>query len=164
MPGFSVDNDCILICAESLRAVPDLFNERTGGIILLNLHALVEQQILNFYGGPKGWDDHHILRLDFLPGDELSAIGIHDEPDTPGLQIVVDLLVMNHLAQQKHTLRSVLLKGLIADLDCIFNAIAESKMAGQVKDYGTKIQHRGRKILLAQVFYSSDLLYPSGQG
>src|SRR5688572_26086025 len=42
-----------LFVAKFTCPVPDLFNERTGGVILLHLDTLVKQQLFDLQGSPE---------------------------------------------------------------------------------------------------------------
>lgn len=49
----------------------------------------------------------------------------------------------------------IFFQGTVADLNGIFYAIAESKVAGDVELNRSEVQYSGGKILFAQVFYSA---------
>lgn len=161
--GLAMNNYGVLVRPKLLGAVPYFFYKRAGGVVLLNLDPFVKQEVFNFQRGAKGWDDDHIFRHDLLPGYELASVGIHDEANSTGLEVVVHLLVMDHLAEKKHPLRRIFLQGLIADLYGVFHAVAETEMAGEVNDDRPEIQPGGCKILLSQILKPADLLDPTRQ-
>jgi hypothetical protein len=71
---------------------------------------------------------------------------------------------MDHLAQEEYPPGTVFFNGLVTDFYGIFNSVAKSEMAGEIKCYGAKIEYGGGKILLAQVFNAPDLFNPASQG
>jgi hypothetical protein len=85
----------------------------------------------------------------------LLAIGIHNEPDASVLQIIVNFLIVDHLAQQKNPSTPIFFQCSVADLDGIFDAVTKSEMAGEIKNNRTKIENGGGEILLPQIFYAS---------
>lgn len=108
--------------------------------------------MFNLQRGAKGWNDHYVIFCEFLPGNKLGSIRIHNEPDTPGFKIRIYFLIVNHLAQEINVFASGFFECPIGDFNGIFNAITEAKMSCQNKLNRPEIQHSGRKILLAQIF------------
>ena len=58
---------------------------------------------------------------------------------------------MDHLTQEVNLFPRALFQRLVTDLDGIFYAITKAEMPGQHKLDWAKIEHRGRKILFAQI-------------
>jgi hypothetical protein len=69
---------------------------------------------------------------------------------------------MDHLAKQKNLFVRIVLKGLIADFNCIFNTVTKAKVSGKVKLNGPEIENSGREVLLSQIFRAAHLFYLSG--
>jgi hypothetical protein len=78
------------------------------------------------------------------------------------LKVVVYFLVMNHLTKQKNPFVRIVLKGFIADLDCILNPVTKTEMSGQIKLHGAEVEKGRRKVLLSQIFRTANFFYPSG--
>ena len=68
------------------------------------------------------------------------TIGVHNEFDPAALKVVVHLLVMDHLTEEKNSLVRIFFDGFVADLDSVFHAVAKAKMARDVKLHRTEIQ------------------------
>lgn len=164
MSRFSVDDDGVLFRAEFLRAVPYFLHKGTSGIVFLNFYSLVQQKVFDLECSSERRDDHDIVGGDFLPGNQRAAIGIHNEANPAALQVLIHLLIVDHLAQQKYPLPAIFLYRLVADLDRILNAVAEAKMSGEVKYNRPEIKFRWSKILLSKVFQPSDFLNATGDG
>jgi hypothetical protein len=145
-----------------MSSVPNLFDKWTSGIVLLDLHSFIEQKGFYFECCPKGGNDNNVLRMDVFPGDELATISIHDKSYPTTLEVVVYLLIVDHLAEQVNFPGGILLKSPVTNFDSVFHAVAKTEMAGQIKYDRTKIENGGSKILLAQVPQPAKLLYPAG--
>src|SRR5260221_2616507 len=159
-----MNNNCIILYSQLLCAIPHFFHEWTRGIIFLHFHSLIAQQLFNFKRHAESGNDHNVIFSDFLPGDELGSIGIHDELNTATFEVVVHFLVVDHLAKEVNILPLILFQCLIADLNGILHAIAKAEMPGQNKLDGAKVEYRRRKILFSQVYYSSRFLDLAGEG
>jgi hypothetical protein len=129
---------------------------------LLYLHAFIEEEVFDLACCAEGGNDHDVIALDFFPGYELRAIGIHDEFDSTALQIVVYFLVVDHLAEEEHTLIGVFFEGAVADLDGIFHAVAKTEVAGDIEDHRAEVEYGRGEILLAQILYASRFLDLAG--
>ena len=110
----------------------------------------------------QGLTTDDIFRTDLIPGDKLTSIGIHDEPDTATLKVSVHLLIMDHLTQEKHSFSPIFLQCLITDLYRIFHPVTKAKVPGQVKDYWPKFDDRWCKVLLSKIFDPANLFDPAG--
>ena len=95
--------------------------------------------MLNFDRSTKRWDDNDVLTFQFRPRDKLMSIGVHNKFDAAALKVIVHLLVVNHLAEQKNSFVRIFLNCLVADFNGIFHAITKSEMTGDVKLNGAKI-------------------------
>src|SRR6267378_4975074 len=98
--------------------------------------------MFNLQCGAKRGNDHNIILGDLLPGNELCAIGIHDELNTATLKVVVHFLIVDHLAKEVNVFPIALFQRFITDLDGIFYTIAKTEMPGQSKLDWTKVEHR----------------------
>src|SRR5690606_40166429 len=105
MPRPSMDNDRGSGISKFLRAVPNLLNKRTRSVLLLHLHAALQQAVFDFKRGSERGYDHDVIRKNLFPGNELRAVGVHNKSYTAIAQIVVHFRVMDHLAQrsEEHT-------------------------------------------------------------
>ncbi len=108
--------------------------------------------MLNLQCGTKSRNNQHIVLGNSIPGNELPSISVHDELNTATFQIVVYLLIMDHLTQQVNFLVGVFFQRFVADFNGIFYAIAKPKMTSDIKTNRTEIQKSRRKILLTQIF------------
>src|SRR5690606_35282088 len=104
------------------------------------------------------------VRKNFLPGDELRAIGVHDELNSTVTQIVVDFGVMDHLTEEEDASAGIFIKCPVTDFDGVFYAVAKSEVTSEIKCYGSEIQTAGREILLAGIPHSANLLNPARNG
>ena len=164
MRGLPVDNNGILIATEFLRAVPYFLHERTSGVVLLHIHSDAGKDRFRFQCGSKGGDDDHILRTQFTPIHKRSAIGILNESDASFLQILIDLRVMDHLAEEEDALIRIFIQCTVADFNRILHSITKAKVSGEVKAYRAEVQHGRCKVLLPQIFGSAQLLDATDQG
>lgn len=143
-----MNNDRISGIGEFLRPVPNLFYKWTGGIILRHLHAEFVKPVFNLKRSSEGWDNDDVVREDFVPGDELGAIGVHDESNPAVAQVVVHFGVMDHLAEKKNAATWILIERPVTDFDGILHPVTKSEMTGKVKHYRSKIQATGTEVLL----------------
>ena len=98
------------------------------------------QPLFDLKGGAEGGNDDDIARGEFIPGDQLRAIGVHDEFHAASQQVTVHFLVVDHLAQQEHAGVRILLQGTVTDLYGVFNPVAKAKVAGEVELNRPKIE------------------------
>lgn len=108
--------------------------------------------MLCFHGGSKGRNDYDIFRMNFIPWDELCAVCIHDEPDAALLKILIDFLVVDHLAQEEDPFIRIFFQCPITYFYRVFHAIAKTEMAGEVKFHRAEVQFGGSKVLFARIF------------
>src|SRR5690349_16584081 len=163
MTGFAVYDDRVLLRAKFLRPVPNLLNERTGGIVFMHLHAFVEQKIFNLQGRTESGNPNDIVWSNLIPANQLPSVCVHDKPDTPALKVVVHLLVVDHLAKEIDFSNRILFERFVAYFDRIFYTVTKSEVPGEVEYDRTKIQDRRGKILLAQILQPPHFLDPPGQ-
>lgn len=140
MSWLTMDDYRIVFRAELLRAIPHLLNKRAGCVVLLNLDSLVEQERLYFERGAERGNDDDIIGMNFIPRNELFSVSVHDKADAATLQVVIDLLVVNHLAKEIDLLVGVFLNGAITYFDSVLHAVAEPKMASEVKNDGSEVK------------------------
>lgn len=159
---FTVNDHRVTILSKLLGTVPYLFNKRTGCVIFLNFNAFVEEEVFDFDRCPEGWNDDDIVGEEIVPGNELFPVSIHDEADAAALKIVVDLLVMNHLAKEEYTLVRIFFEGTVADLNRVLDTVTKTKMAGEIKLNRAEVEQRGREVLFAQVFRTARFFYLTG--
>jgi hypothetical protein len=71
---------------------------------------------------------------------------------------------MDHLTEKEHSAMPVFLQGLVADINCVLDAIAKPEMTREIELHRTKIEHRRREVLLPYVLLPTNLFHPAGKG
>lgn len=146
-----MNDDGVVLVSKLLGAVPHLLYKRTRRVVLLYFKSLVEEAMFNFDSGSERGYDHDVVGREIVPRNKLRPVSVHDKTDTAAHQIVIYLLVVYHLTEQKNPFSAILFQRTIADFNGIFHSVAEPEMAGEVKPYGPKVENRGGKVLFSQV-------------
>jgi hypothetical protein len=89
------------------------------------------QLLFYFEGGAEGGDDDDIVWLQGFKRDKLLPVGVLEEPDAPGLQVGIDLGVMDHFAQEEDAAAGVLVDGAEGYLNGVLHAVTKSEVAGE---------------------------------
>jgi hypothetical protein len=64
---------------------------------------------------------------------------------------MINLLIVNHLAEQENLFTRILLNRFITYFNRVFNSVTKAKMAGDVKFNRAKIKKCRREILFTKV-------------
>ena len=164
MLRLAVDYNRIIRRRQLRRTVPNFFNERTRRIVLFDIHANFPQFLLQLQRGSKSWNQHDIVSSKLRKRGDGPAFCVLQKPNTLILQVLIDLWIVNHLAQQENSFTLILLHGLVGDFDGIFNAKTKSKMPRQNNAYTAKIQHTRLKVLFSRIPRLAPLLYAGNNG
>jgi hypothetical protein len=130
----------------------------------LYLHAPLLQLMLDFKRSAECRNNHNVLRIDLFPRYELCSVRVHNKLHAALSEIVVHLLIVDHLAQEQHAFVRVFLQCPVADFNGIFDTIAEAEMARQGETDRSEVQTGWAEILFPGILKSPDLLDPSGDG
>ena len=127
-----MNDDRVVLTGDLRAAIPDLLDKWTGRVVLLGSDADLIQ--LRFYleGRAEGRDEDDIVGSQGFKRDQLFSIGVLEEPDPQGLQVGIDLRVMDHFAQEEDAAAGVVVGGAERDLDGVLHPITESEVAGEV--------------------------------
>ena len=149
--GLSVNDHGVVLVAQLGGPFPDLLDKRTGRVVALDVDTDGLQLGLELKRRTKGRHDDHIIRRQRLKRGDDAPFGVHQESDALGLEIRIDLRVVDHLAQEPQPLAGVFRYSLVGDLNGVFHPKAESEMAGKDEAHRSEIQHRRRQIPLPRV-------------
>ena len=159
-----MDDDGVLALAQLRRTLPDLFHERTRGVVRLHVHALLLEALGHLHRGAKRRNNHHVLWPQVIHGMQGIAQRVLQEAHATALQVRIDFRVVDHLAQQKHVPPRVFVNRLVADLNRVLHAKAKPKVTRQLNDHGPEVEDRRRKILLPCVLRFAFGLHPRDDG
>jgi len=149
--GLAMDDHGVVLVAQLGGPFPDLLDKRTGRVVPLDVDANRLQLGLELERRAEGRHDDHIVRRQGLERGDDAALGVHQEADALGLEVRIDLRVVDHLAEEPQPFAGVFRHGLVGDLDGVFHPEAESEMAGKNETHCSEIQHRRRQIPLPRV-------------
>src|SRR5699024_4975655 len=147
----AVNDQRITFTRELIPALPNLLHKGTGGVKFVGINAVVFELLLHLDSSTEGGYNHNIIFIQRLNRNELSAVGLKQKADAAFQQILVDRRVVDHLAEQVDILLRIVGNRIVGDVNGIFDAIAEAKVAGHQKAHGTEIQYTGLQILLAGI-------------
>jgi hypothetical protein len=94
----------------------------------------------------------------------LFAVGVLEKLDALGLEVGVDLGVMDHFAEEEDAAAGVFAGGAEGNFDGVLHAVTESEVAGEIDVEGSEVEEGRGEILFHFVLLLTPVLDSGDQG
>src|SRR5215470_6965426 len=119
--GFAVYHHGVAARSQLRTALPHLLDKRAGRIVRVRVNTARGQRFLDLQGRTKGGYNNDIFGSELVPWDQLLTGRGENKPYPALLQVPVDIGIVDHLTEEKHTTVGMGFQRSICNIHSVFH-------------------------------------------